>query len=149
MKRFRFPLDRVRQFRKMQMESEHAKLEQIYARLHSIESLTAELGRQKRQAETSVVSAASVAGLELNSLKEFRTYARKMTSVFQLRRAKIEAEIELQRQALLEARRKYEMLDRLRSRSRSKWQYEFDREQDQLAAEVHLAGWNRLHGSFS
>jgi len=149
MKRFQFPLDRVREFRKLQMESEQSKMEQLYARLHSIESMSAELERQKKQAESSVVSAGSVAGLELDSLREFKAYARRMASLFQLRRVQIEAEIDLQKEALLEARRKYEVLDRLKGRARSKWQHEFDKEQDELAAEVYLAGWNRSQTSGS
>lgn len=147
MKRFEFSLERVRQFRKLQLETEQAKLEQARARLESVEAMIAELNRQRSLADDvsrrvrsnpGSVSMSDVAGHA-----QFATYLQRMEHALVSRRAQALAEMEQQRRVLLEARKKYEMLDRFRSASRSAWQVEFAREQENMAGELFLAKWNR------
>jgi len=147
MKRFEFPLERVRQFRKLQMETEQAKLEQARARLQSVDAMIAELNRQRslaqdssRQARSSprAVSMSDVAGHA-----QFALYLQRMEHALNGRRHEALLEMERQRKVLLEARRKYEMLHRFRDSSQSAWQAEFSREQENLAGELFLAKWLR------
>jgi len=140
MKKFQFPLDRVREYRCLQMEGEQVKLEELHARLIALEEMAAELVRQKQQAEQSVVGSSST-GLDLQHYAGYRGYAVRVAAMVAERRQAVLRDIEAQRARLLEARQKYEILDRLKTRSRGAWQAAVDREQESLAGELYLARW--------
>jgi len=151
MKRFEFSLERVRQFRKLQMETEQAKLEQARARLEAVEAMIAELNRQRCLADDVSRRVRSNAGAvsmpDVAGHAQFATYLQRMESALVRRREQALVEMEQQRRVLLEARKKYEMLDRFRAASRTAWQVDFAREQETLAGELFLAKWNRARGS--
>ena len=143
MKKFHFPLERVRRYRKLQMEAEQVKMEQLQAHLRSIDSMEAELWRQKQQAEQALVESPIVGASELAVVDSFRAYTQRMANIFTLRRVQVEEEMSLQKENLLAAKQRYEVLERLKSSSRAKWQYQLDRELEQLATEAYLARWKR------
>jgi len=142
-KKFQFPLERVRRFRKLQMETEQVKLEQLQAHLASIDSMEAELHRQKQQADQALVESPTVGTPELAVVDSFRAYTQRMANIFALRRAQVQEEILMQKENLLVARQKYEVLERLKSNRHAKWKYDLHREVEQLATEAYLARWNR------
>jgi hypothetical protein len=57
------------------------------------------------------------------------------------RRQQVSLDIDAQRGRVLDARQKYEMLDRLKTRSQGVWRAECNREQENLAGELYLARW--------
>ena len=143
MKRFDFPLERVRQYRKLQADTEQARLEQAQARLNAVETMIAELNRQKRNESMHSRAARLQGGRQAvdDGIQHtrFQTYLSRMDQVLQQQRAQAAQAMERQRLVLLEARRKFEILDEFRTTSRAEWQAGFDREQDLLAGELHLA----------
>lgn len=147
MKRFEFPLERVRQYRHLQMETEHARLEQLHAKMHAIDQMEAELDRQTRRAEdalrASLSPGAAVDPAQTGSMSDFRAYQQAMARMLATRRAEMTHQIAVQRQELLEARRRYEVLDRFKGKSRKEWTAAYDREQDELAGENFLARYGR------
>ena len=144
MKRFQFNLERVRQYRKLQMEAEQVKLEHAQARLLSLDHMEAELLRQKNEAgETIPVGSSFQTGEQLERLDGFRRYLVRMAHLLEIRRAEAIAVLVAQQTVLLEARRNYELLNRLKDRSRGQWQASFNREQEQVTAELYLARWKR------
>jgi flagellar export protein FliJ len=151
MKRFEFSLERVRQFRKLQMETEQAQLEQARARLEAVEAMISELNRQRSLADDVSrrlrSSSGSVSMPDVAGHSQFAVYLQRMEHALISRRQQAALEMERQRHVLLEARKRYEMLDRFRDASRSAWQVEFAREQENMAGELFLAKWNRAQRS--
>lgn len=146
MKKFEFPLERIRQFRKLQMETEQARLEQCNARLMAVDAMIGESKRQRLDADADVRRVESSGGevsiAAVRSHSAFRGYLTRVDQMLAARRTQAEADLETQRGALLEARKRYEILDRFKDQSRKGWQAEFDREQEALAGELFLAKWN-------
>ena len=145
MKRFTFPLERVRHYRFLQLETEQGKLEQLLAKLQTLDQLENDLTRQRLEAEEAVraltKAGAPVEPAQVCSMTDFRGYLKQVAATLALRRAELSRRVAVQRQELLEARRRYEVLDRFRGREKLRWKAAFDQELEQLAAENFLARW--------
>ena len=143
MKRFEFPLERVRQYRKLELDTEHARLEQAQARLNAVDAMITDLHRQEKQEEQESREARSKGGHTAveNALQHtrFQSYLLRMAHMLDQQRAQVAQALERQRLVLLEARRRFEILDRFKQSSRAEWQAEFNREQENLAGELFLA----------
>ncbi len=145
MKRFEFPLERIRQYRKLQMETEQARLEECRARLLAVEELFRELARQREQSAADIrVQEAAGNELEVSSpaqAAQFRGYLGRVETMLEARRRTAEDALEAQRKVVIAARQKFEVLDRYRGTSLKTWQSDFNREQEALASELFLAKW--------
>ena len=62
-------------------------------------------------------------------------------------RAAREQDLARQRQTMLEARRRYRLLERLRDRRWEEWRAAASRELENFASESYLAQWTRRGGS--
>jgi hypothetical protein len=82
-------------------------------------------------------------GGDLTALGAFRVSAQKREEILQSRRAQCEKELAARESAMLEARRRLRLLERLKERRLSEWRAQCDRELEQDAAEAYLAGWGR------
>ena len=143
MKRFEFPLERVRQYRKLQLDTEQTRLEQLLARLGAVDSMIADLHRQEVQVLADSRAVRSRGGPEAvaDALhhSRFQEYLNRMRRMLAEQRTQAEQALQRQRLILLEARRHYEILNRAREASRTTWNAEFAREQENLASELFLA----------
>jgi hypothetical protein len=142
MKAFEFRLERVRQFREKQLTLEESKLEGLLAELTQIEQQAARLDQDHRHNEKSVIGARSVSATELRAIDSFRQYVRIQHHVLAERRSDSLKRIEAQRNAILEARRKFELLNRLKDRRLQVWRAAMDLELELQATESYLAKWN-------
>jgi flagellar export protein FliJ len=142
MKRFDFPLERVREWREKQVAVEEAKLERLFAELSAIAAARAELDAEQARNEQLVVQAGGVTASDLQALDGFRRYVKAERGRIETLRADCSKRIEQQRAAILEARRRYELLGRLKQRSLRLWTAEMNRELEANAAEAYLAKWN-------
>jgi hypothetical protein len=84
-----------------------------------------------------------LAGRDLAALAGFRVHVRDQERKLAVRRAECLRHIAAQQSAMLEARRRYRLLERLQERQLHEWQLLSSREIEQLAAESHLAGLAR------
>ena len=139
MKAFRFPLERVLEWRTRQVEIEEAKLQSLAAEREALRRRAADLESELEEAGRSVVAMRSPASEELFALDRYHRYA--VSERVRLAAAAHDCEKRMagQRDRVAEARRRQELLEHLRQRRRAEWQAAFDREQDNLAAELHLA----------
>lgn len=142
MKRYRFNLERVRQFRHGQMELEEAALRRLFAELEGIRARQARLARQV-EAEAAVVRSAEVRAEQLSFLDAFREFAKAEAGRLAGEERACRERIDRQRERLVEARRAYRLLEKLRERGWAEWQAEFDRELENQAGELYLAQWPR------
>lgn len=139
MKRFSFPLDRVRRWRVEQAEVEALKLRQIGDRLIG-------LGREKQRAEMQrvtsereVLGQPSIQASEVQSLEAYRRHIANQLREIQVRERQCQGEAEAQRQRAVEARQKAELLEQLKRKLWREWRAAAEREEESLATELYLA----------
>ena len=142
MKRFDFPLERVREWREKQVAIEEAKLEHLFRELNTIAAARAELDAEQSRNEQMVVHAAGATASDLQALDGFRRHVKAERARIENLRADCSKRIDVQRAAILEARRRYELLGRLKQRSLRLWTAGMNRELEASAAEAYLAKWN-------
>ena len=142
MKRFHFSLERVRRWRGEQADLEAMKLERLFGELSALERQRAELLMERAEAEGILAAPHAFEAEELSNLDSFRRYVHARCQSLETLKRQQEARIDRQRDVLLEARRQYELLDRLRKKNLVEWRAASDKEQETLAAEMFLARWN-------
>ncbi|HEV3143059.1 MAG TPA: hypothetical protein VGZ47_04155 [Gemmataceae bacterium] len=139
MKRFQFPLETVRRWRLERVGIEELMLRQILAEKQKLAATKAQIQRELAQALQQVIGQSSMQPLELESLDSFRLYVGGRVRDLESQERQCEAKIVEQRNQLLEARRQFELLERLREKAMTEWRAAGDKEQEDLAAELFLA----------
>lgn len=143
MKRFSFPLERVQRWRRGQAELEEMNLRHLLAELHATDARRRHLVEEREQAEAAILSQKTAAAEELSGLDSFRQYVKAQGRALDEIRRQQQEKIAAQRQRVIEARRRLELLERLHHKARGEWQAAFNKEQEDMAAELFLAKLNR------
>lgn len=140
MKAFRFALDRVLDFRKLQSDAERAKLDQLLVQRTALLCKNEELAAEARtlQGFTTALPA------ELTARENYRAFLRRQEQYLRSEIAKIDRLLAEQRQRVLEAERRRDLLEKLKHRRHAEWNVAFDRELEELAADAFRA---RLHAA--
>ena len=141
MQRFKFPLEKVLQYRGRVLEAEQARLSGALARLQAVQTQLANLIEMRRTEQSRLQQSGSIEARELANLAAFLQGAA-------VREKQLRAEVETatraadqQREAVLKARREHRLVERLRERRKTEWQQAFDKELQQTAEENFLARW--------
>ena len=142
MKRFHFSLERIRQWREKQVALEKARLEQLHSEKTLVEQRLALLEKEGRESAALMTSAHSLRSVELQAIDAFRRYVGVQRSVIANLLVDCDSRIAAQRGKLMEARRKAELLDKLKDRKWRAWNIELTREIETQAAELFLAKWS-------
>jgi len=147
-RRFEFRLERVRQWRETELETERAKLAALLRARQELESQLASLRMTLEQAERAVLGPAergeSIRLELLVWITAYRRWARQQEQLITGRLLDLDRQLDEQRQRVLETWRRYELLNRLRSRAWMQWLLESDRELERQASELTLIRWSRL-----
>ena len=139
MKRFDFPLDRVRRWRVEQLHLEELKLQQLLAERQALARGKQQIRQELERTQRSLLAQPSLEAVELETLDCFHHFVHARIRDFENREGEAEAKIVVQRQRVLEARRQSELLERLRHKALAEWRAAADHEQETLAAELFLA----------
>jgi hypothetical protein len=139
MKRFNFPLERVRRWRSEQRSLEELKLQQLRAERQALADAKEQVQSDLAKTQQEILAQPSFEALELESLDSFRIHVRGRVRDIENRERQWEAKVVEQRQRVIEARRQFELLDRLRQKALAEWRAAGDKEQETLAAEMFLA----------
>ena len=139
MKRFNFPLDRVRRWRLEQLNVEELKLQQLRAEMEVLAASRRLIQDELTQTQRQVLGQAYMQASELETLDSYRVHIR--GRVRELENCERERGVKLieQRTKVIEARRQFELLEQLRKKSLGAWKTAADKEQEDLAAELFLA----------
>jgi hypothetical protein len=143
MKRFEFSLERVQRWRRSQADIEELKLRQLLADLYATDQRKCRLLEERTQAEAAILSQGIAAAEDLASLDAFRQYVRAQGRALDQIRCQQEEKIAAQRERVIEARRHFELLQRLQHNALAQWQEAFNKEQEEMASELFLAKMNR------
>jgi hypothetical protein len=139
MKRFDFPLERVRRFRAEQAGLEELKLEQLRAELSRLAAARRKMEADVDASARQTLAQESMDPMELTSLESYRLHMRRLLYDLAHLARQCEVKIVEQRERVIEARRKFELLDRLHHKAHQEWRAVSNKEQEDLASELYLA----------
>jgi hypothetical protein len=143
MNAFRFPLQKVLDWRHAQLELEEARFKQQLAALAALDRERAGWEAAGIKAEIQVRDWTPLTGRDLAALGNFRTDIKQREVDIDARRGECRKTLEVRQSAMLEARRRCRLLERLKERRLGEWQSARDHELEQLASESFLAKWGR------
>lgn len=143
MKRFHFPLDRVRRWRAEQATLEELKLEQLVEHSAKLREEKRGIESARAHSEQQVLGQPSIEATELQSLDAYRLHTRNEIQEIEKRERQAGAAVQQQIQRVIEARRDAELIERLKRKALDEWQAASSREQENLAGELYLAKFAR------
>jgi len=143
MKTFRFNLQKVLEWRKMQMRSAQEKLEQLERQLDFLRQQEEKIRAFYVETESKMLARPIVGGLELQSLAGFKHRSLQQLNKIQALQGEFADLVADQLERTVKARRDHRVLEKLRERRYQEWVYLSDRELENTAAEVFLANWGR------
>ncbi len=139
MKRFQFPLDRVRRWRSEQASVEELKLGQLRDRLDALGEAKQRVELARTQSEQEVLGQPFIEAYEVQSLEDYRLHTRFQIRDIENQQRQCEEQIVAQRQRVIEARQKAELLERLKQKALGEWLAANNHEEETLATELFLA----------
>lgn len=146
MKKFSFPLERARTWKRSVWEQQELRLERLSSQLHFIERRRAELAASVEAAARSLARQPELTAEDLGQMAHLHRYGREEDRRLAERRQKAAAEVETQRGAVREARRQYELLERLKDAQFQQWSHDVERELETQIGELTIARWRRDRG---
>ena len=143
MKTFRFPLQRVLEWRALQLRVEEEKLAGLQQQLAALMQLRDKLTSERTRSQSSLFASGVAAGSDLQSWALYQAHLVKQLELLKTQLQQCEALVVQQRQRLLKARTDHRVLENLKERRLRQWVYLNDREVEDTAAEVYLSKWGR------
>lgn len=143
MKAFQFTLQKALDIRSRQLALDEAKFQAAAASVAQADREREILLQARQAAEAQVRRAEGVRGEELSALEWFR----KRASAEEQRIAEIRAQrvrtLEQEGGAMIEARRRVRLLERLKENRYTEWRVRASKEIEEMASESYLAQWRR------
>lgn len=139
MKAFQFPLEKVLSFRKRQWEAESAELASLLERHKGFEARLQAASEMLENAARELCAAARFDSGRVQRYAFASESGRRAVRRAKLALDSLSDRIAQQRQRCIEAKRQYELLDRLRQSRRAVWLREVEREEEALGTEAFLA----------
>jgi flagellar biosynthesis chaperone FliJ len=141
MKRFQFPLSRVKDWRAVQVRVEESKLQTLYAELRAIDSKKTALLSARAESEQALLASPSATSQELSALDAFRRHVVAESTRLEHARMDCQKRLSAQMKIVAGKRRDVRLLDRLKDDRLQAWQSAYAREIDAQAGEAYLARW--------
>ena len=143
MKSFTFSLQRVLEWRELQVRTEEENLSTLQNKLAEVLHRENALVAAQLNAEMNLLGQPVVDGLEFRALAAFQVRVRHERVALAATRRKFEDQIAEQRKRLLKARKDWKVLENLKDRRKRVWTYLSDREIENTAAESYISNWVR------
>jgi hypothetical protein len=143
MRPFRFRLDRVRAWQSMQARTEEEKLRAALADVARQDQRIDEFRASRGAAEAEICARPVLNAAELRGWAGFRRGMVKCEKDLLSERAAARTAADRQRDEFLNARRRLELIDKIRGRELAAWQAASDREIEEIAQESHLNAQHR------
>jgi flagellar export protein FliJ len=144
MKKFTFPLARVLDWRRTQVQLEETTLERLNAELRALETRLRDARLEREQAGCWLLAGVSVTGAELAALDSFRKASAVECAKLAASAAATRPRVAAQLQVVIHKRRDVKLLELLHARKLQAWNAELDREIDREAGELHLSKFHRM-----
>ncbi len=143
MKKFHFPLEKARSWRRLRLEQEESKLDRLQGELKVLGLRRNRLDQEEERAMRRAAYSQALPPGDLAHLAYLRDYAREERRRLAEAQQRVQTDIERQREAVRKARQEFEMLDRLRDQQHAEWTRAWEREQETQIGEMSIARWSR------
>jgi flagellar export protein FliJ len=143
MKSFRFPLQRVLDWRGVQLRTEEEKLAGLQQKLASLVHRENALNAAQLRSASALLASPTLHGSDLRALAGFQIRIQREHATLKASRMQCEAHIAEQRKRLLKARKDCRVLEQLKGKRHRAWSYAGDREVEETAAESYISNWLR------
>jgi len=140
-RKFSFPLHRVLEWRRTQLETEQHRGRELRAELERLETAARRLLEERETERRRILAAAQTEGRDFAALGGYERGCRSALRDLDRRAQDCLGRITAQNQRLVEARRRVRVLELARERRLEHWRAESSREIEALAAEAWLARW--------
>lgn len=141
MSKFQFNLERVLQWRALQLTLEEAKLKRMLDELQFAELNMNRVRQEIIESNLAVSKLDGIHGIDLNLMAEHRHLLTKELSVLRQRLIEKRKLTEAQVAKHRDAKQRHRLLEELRTKRHSEWQAQMMRELDELAHDSYLARW--------
>lgn len=143
MKKFRFPLQRLLNYRRSRLAGEQARLDQLVTEQLRLEERRMALEREERLVGESIRRLPELTAEQLTAVAAYRRYAASELTRLASESALAAARVAAQREAVLSARQEVEVLEKLREKRSHDWRRELDEETERQTAELVVARWSQ------
>ena len=141
MQRFHFHLQRFLEWQAKVWHREEEKMRLALTELWEADQKLARLKAESLAVEQEWLSRAAFTAAELSALAQYRTLATQKVQALNVERWKRNLAIEEQRKKAWAARRRLEMIQKIRERAFAAYNTALDREAEAIALASHLATW--------
>jgi flagellar export protein FliJ len=141
MKKFSFPLDKLRNYRQMRFQQEEARLQRMLAEIQFLEQQRQALLAEEQRAVDRVRELSVIPVEDLVSLDLFRQWSEHERSRMKAAVSELRQQVERQRAVVVQSKRELEMLAHLRDRSQMAWRRAADQELESNVAELVTSRW--------
>ncbi len=139
---FRFPLEKVLRLRYTQLELEEARFRRQAAELATLDRALAEMEASAIGAEADLRAQKVVTGRDLAALGGYRMAVKEREEQIVQQRDACRRLVAERQAAMMEARRRFRLLEKLKERRLGEWEKARDRELEEIASESFLARWS-------
>ena len=139
MKAFRFPLERVLQWRGMQCELEEATSTRLGIQRAALEQELVDLASARKNAAESIFRSPEILSAEFQTLATYNNWTEQQKARINQKVRQLDQQIAEQALRTAEARRKKKLLEKLREGRLQKWTVLRDSEDEQAAADSWLS----------
>ena len=140
MTKFKFRLESALRLRRLRVEAERAKLQELTGQRDRLERSRVALQEQRADASTFVQNAQGAGWGDLRSLSSFTIGLEVHAKTIREAVARAEAQVEVQRKRLRLAEQEELCLSKLRDTRYAEWNLQFEREIEATAQELWLCG---------
>lgn len=147
MKSFRFPLQRVLDWRSLQLRTEEEKLAGLQQKLASLIQREKALTVAQLKSESAVLGSPSIEGSDLRALAGFQVRIKSERAMLKANRTQCEMQVAEQRKRLLKARKDCRVLEQLKEKQHKEWWYLGQREVEETAADSYISNWLRSNAN--
>ena len=141
MSTFRFRLEKVQEWQRLQRELLESRIKQLLRSLQHTDSAIAQLKAARVVADEELLTSETIGGQFLSALSAYRARLRNQQRNLLQTRQQYEKQLEEQRGLWADKERRCRLMDKLESRQRAGFQYQADRELENFASEAYLGRW--------
>jgi hypothetical protein len=141
MKAFRFPLDRALHIRRAQLEQERARHQRLIRQREQLELHATTIQQEAVTARQAIATQTLLLPGEMSTLPDYQRGAKYRLLKLDQERQTLVKKIQEQQRQTVEAERKVKLLEKLRTKRFTAWDTEMQKEQENFAADAHLARW--------
>jgi flagellar export protein FliJ len=141
MNRFQFRLARVQEYRHRQLEAAEEALRRSLAELETLRERKQRLSNEYLAEEAAIANRLTPQPKEREALATYRRHIANEQARLGPRIFECNARVEKQRKEVVEAQRRYRLLEKLYDKGKREWDLAFAKEIDGLAEESFLARW--------